>query len=156
MIDTITSQQDELCWRESCQAAVQGVVWGQQSAQRRCQSLLTLNISLGSTLDYGPEAVWSTKNVSRLPAAKCSNKGCGIPNTPYPGMFGCSSESNNFLDNAAYHQIPVAEEDISKTAFITKYWLYEFKIMPFSLNTAPQTHQLLWNWHCQDCSGQHV
>ena len=42
---------------------------------------------------------------------------------------------------AACHQIPVAEEDIPKTAFITKYGLYEFKTMPFSLKTAPQTYQ---------------
>ena len=40
---------------------------------------------------------------------------------------------------AAYHQVPVAKEDIPKTAFITKYGLYEIKIMPFSLKTAPQT-----------------
>ena len=35
LIDTITSQQDELCWRESCQAAVQGVGWDKLSAQKR-------------------------------------------------------------------------------------------------------------------------
>ena len=44
---------------------------------------------------------------------------------------------------AAYHQILVAKEDIPKTAFITKYGLYEFKTMPFSLKTTPQTYQRL-------------
>ena len=45
--------------------------------------------------------------------------------------------------NAAYHQIPVAKEDIAKMAFITKYGLYEFKMMPFGLKTTPQTYQRL-------------
>ena len=44
---------------------------------------------------------------------------------------------------ASYHQIPVVKEDIPKTAFITKYGLYEFKTMPFGLKTAPQTYQRL-------------
>ena len=44
---------------------------------------------------------------------------------------------------AAYHQIPVAKGDIPKTAFITKYGLYEFKTIPFSLKTTPQTYQRL-------------
>ena len=29
----------------------------------------------------------------------------------------------------AYYQIPVADEDIAKTSFITKYGLHEFKTM---------------------------
>ena len=37
----------------------------------------------------------------------------------------------------AYNQVPVAEKDIPKTAFVTKYGLYEFTKMPFGLSTAP-------------------
>ena len=43
----------------------------------------------------------------------------------------------------AYNQVPVAEKDIPKTAFVTKYGLYEFTKMPFVLSTAPQTYEHL-------------
>ena len=39
----------------------------------------------------------------------------------------------------AYNHVPVAEKDIPKTAFVTKYGLYKFTKMPFGLSTAPQT-----------------
>ena len=44
---------------------------------------------------------------------------------------------------SAYDQVPVAEKDIPKTAFVTKYGLYEFTKMPFGLPTAPQTYEHL-------------
>lgn len=47
--------------------------------------------------------------------------------------------------SSGYYQVKVADEDIEKTAFATKYGLYEYKVLPFGLTGAPATFMTLMN-----------
>ena len=50
---------------------------------------------------------------------------------------------STFDVTSSYHQIPVKSQDIPKTAFVTKYGLFEFKTMPFGVCNGPPTCQRL-------------
>ena len=45
-----------------------------------------------------------------------------------------------------YHQIRVRDEDIPKTAVITRYGSYEYTVMSFGLTNAPATFSRLMNY----------
>jgi hypothetical protein len=46
---------------------------------------------------------------------------------------------------SGYHQVRIKEEDISKTAFRTRYGHYEFTVVPFGLSNAPIVFMCLMN-----------
>ncbi|GJW33861.1 putative reverse transcriptase domain-containing protein [Tanacetum coccineum] len=50
---------------------------------------------------------------------------------------------------SGYHQLRVREEDISKTAFRTRYGHYEFQVMSFGLTNAPAVFIDLMNRVCK-------
>ena len=66
---------------------------------------------------------------------------------PFPKISHCldavsGSAYFSTLDlTSGYNQVPVAKEDIPKTAFVTKYGLFECPYMPFGLTNAPATFQ---------------
>jgi len=46
---------------------------------------------------------------------------------------------------SGYHQVRIKDENISKTAFRTRYGHYEFMVVPFGLTNAPATFMCLMN-----------
>ncbi|GKD45665.1 putative reverse transcriptase domain-containing protein [Tanacetum coccineum] len=50
---------------------------------------------------------------------------------------------------SSYHQLRVQDDDISKTAFRTRYGHFEFTVMPFGLTKAPAVFMDLMNRVCK-------
>src|SRR6202795_741166 len=55
---------------------------------------------------------------------------------------------------SGYHQVRIQDEDVPKTAFRTRYGLFEYLVMAFGLTNAPATFmhlmQLIFQEHLDD------
>ncbi|BHF81697.1 hypothetical protein SprV_0802483000 [Sparganum proliferum] len=90
------------------------------------------------------ESPWASPLYMVSKAATGDWRPCGdyrALNNDFAGaLFGKSVFSKIDLVRA-FHQIPIAPEDVSKTAVTTPFGLFEFLRMPFGLRNASQTFQ---------------
>jgi hypothetical protein len=79
------------------------------------------------------------------------NRACPKGAYPLPNIdkLGDNSSGYNLLSfmdaYSGYNQIPMAEEDKTKTAFMTESGNYYYNVMPFGLRNAGATYQRMMN-----------
>jgi hypothetical protein len=93
------------------------------------------NQSLRLCVDYRPLNAITIKNKYPLPRI----------NIIFYQLAGAKVFSKVDL-HSSYHQIKIHPKDISKTAFSTKYGLYEYLVMSFGLTNAHAHFMYLMNF----------
>ncbi len=99
---------------------------------------------------WSSPCTWSPRKTGRgAPAAITRRLNLATTHDRYPlpsildlsnKLHGCKFISCIDLVKG-YHQIPMAAQDVTKTAIITPFGLFEYLFMPFGLRNAAQTFQ---------------
>ena len=101
-----------------------------------------------SNSPYGAPILFAKKKDGRLRMCidyRQLNSNTVIDSYPLPRIDELTNRLNGAkvfskIDlNNADHQLPMAKDDIFKTAFTCRYGTFEFLVMPFGLCNAPST-----------------
>ena len=128
--------------------------------QKQIDKLLETNKIRPSKSPYGAPVLFVKKKNGDLRLCvdyRALNKLTIKNNYPLPRIDDCFDRLAGMkyfskIDfTSGYHQCRIAENDIHKTAFRTRYGHYEFMVLPFGLCNAPATfqrlmHEIFWEF----------